>query len=195
MLSFLAGMNQKGCFAFFTVVHTPVVCNDRLPWFTGCRKRRFLRSCRTAEAHPHDQAVQQTIVIPLLPYTWWSMSLCTGRQISFVAQRHISMVQTVLLDHRVSLLHANKVFLSLSCRSCRVSQVTPAVLGQVVARVWRSTGAVLGQGYSVYRCYGPDSSYRLEVPQVTVHHGRRHPCRGRSVVVLVTKRFPCCWTK
>ena len=35
--------------------------------------------CRTAEAHPHDQAVQQTIVIPFLPHTRWSMSLCTGR--------------------------------------------------------------------------------------------------------------------
>ena len=29
MLSFLAGMNQKDYFAFYTVVHTPVVCNDR----------------------------------------------------------------------------------------------------------------------------------------------------------------------
>ena len=28
MLSFLAGMNQKDL-AFYTVVHTPVVCNDR----------------------------------------------------------------------------------------------------------------------------------------------------------------------
>ena len=28
MLSFLAGVNQKD-FAFYTVVHTPVVCNDR----------------------------------------------------------------------------------------------------------------------------------------------------------------------
>ena len=34
---------------------------------------------RGAEAYPHDQAVQQTIEIPLLPYTRWLMSLFIGR--------------------------------------------------------------------------------------------------------------------
>ena len=89
MLSFLAGMNQKDCFAFHTVVHTPAVCNDRCLGVDGAENcgsstvavhsqgRRL--PCRAAEAHPHDQAVQQTIVIPLLPYTRWSMSLFTGR--------------------------------------------------------------------------------------------------------------------
>ena len=43
-LSILAGMNQKDCFAFYTVVHTPVVCNDRCLGY-GVRKLRILRSC------------------------------------------------------------------------------------------------------------------------------------------------------
>ena len=51
--------------------------------------------CRTAEAHPHDQAVQQTIVIPLLPYLGGPCPCVQVVQISFVAQRQISMVQTV----------------------------------------------------------------------------------------------------
>ena len=44
MLGILAGMNQKDRFAFYTVVHTPVVCND-MALVTGCRKLWILRSC------------------------------------------------------------------------------------------------------------------------------------------------------
>ena len=44
MLGILAGMNQKDRFAFYTVVHTPVVCND-MALVTGCRKLKLVRSC------------------------------------------------------------------------------------------------------------------------------------------------------
>ena len=79
----------------------------------------------------------------------------------------------------------------------QVSQGTPAVLGQVVAFVWRSTGAVLGQGYGVYRCCGPDSAYCLEVPQLQFITVVVIPViKQRQIrVVLVTKRFPCFRTK
>ena len=47
---------------------------------------------RGAKADHHDQAVQQTIEVPLLPYTLWSMSLSQVVHIPVVAQRQFPMV-------------------------------------------------------------------------------------------------------
>ena len=57
----------------------PVVCNDRLPSTTAVHQQGRHLPFRGAEAYPHDQAVQQTTEIPLLPYTRWLISLFTGR--------------------------------------------------------------------------------------------------------------------
>ena len=144
MLSFLAGMNQKDFSAFYTVVHTPVVCNDRCLGLRGAENCGFSAvaahfqgrrlPCRTAEAHPHDQAVQQTIVIPLLPYTRWSMSLCTGRADFLRGAEASSMVQTVCLTMDIpscstrwpmSLLSWSCRFTSSSWRRGRFLMVRP----------------------------------------------------------------------
>ena len=85
----------------------------------------------------------------------------------FVAQRLLPMVLTVLWTIVFPLLHANKVFLSPSCRSCRFHRLHQQFLDKLSCPCGGvSTGAVLGQGYGVYRCCGPDSAHRLEVPQL-----------------------------
>ena len=84
MLSFLASTNQKDYFAFYTVVHTLVVCNDRCfgygvqktaenPQLQFIDGRRF--SCRGAQVDSHGLAVQQTIEIHQLLLYMWSMPL------------------------------------------------------------------------------------------------------------------------
>ena len=110
MLSILAGMNQKDCFALYTVVHTPVVCNGQVPWLRGAENCEFSAvaahlqgrrlPCRAAEAHPHDQAVQQTVVILLLPYTRWSVSLFTGRADFLRGAEANSPWSRLSVDHR-----------------------------------------------------------------------------------------------
>ena len=61
---------------FFQVVARCV--QGQVPSKTAVHQQGHL-PFRGAEANPHDQAVQQTIEIPLLPYTRWLMSLFTGR--------------------------------------------------------------------------------------------------------------------
>ena len=101
------------------------------------------------------------------------------------AQRLLPMVQSVLWTIVFPLLHANKVFLSLSCRSCRFHRLHQQFLDKLSCPCGGvSTGAVLGQGYGCfYRCCGPDSAYRLEVPQLQLFNKvRLHSCRGAEFV-------------
>ena len=84
----------------------------QMPWLRGAVNCGFSAvaahvqgrrlPCRTAKAHPHDQAVQQTIVIPLLPYTRWSMSLCTGRADFLRGAEAYFHVPDCLSDHSYS---------------------------------------------------------------------------------------------
>ena len=104
-LACLAGPDARHLGSRSTLLFTRPLCATTWPWLRGAENCGFSAvaahfqgrrlPCRTAEAHPQDQAVQQTIVISLLPYTRWSMSLCTGRADFVVAQRHISMFWTV----------------------------------------------------------------------------------------------------
>ena len=97
---------------FFRVV---ALCVQRqVPSTAALHQQRRLLPFRGADAHPHDEAVQRTIEIPLLPCMWWFMSLFTGRAFfPVVVQRQIPMVQTVLqtteipqsLFHKVLDLH------------------------------------------------------------------------------------------
>ena len=100
MLS-LAGMNQKDYFAFCTVVHTPVVCNDRCLGH-GVQK--------TADS-PQLQPTFKVVAFPVVPQRLITMIKLFSRlsgftfcrthggpcpcvqvvQISFVTKRHISM--------------------------------------------------------------------------------------------------------
>ena len=104
MLSFLAGMNQKD-FAFYTVVHTPVVCNDRC----------FGYGVQQTAVSPQLQPIFKVVDFPVVPQRLIPMiklfsrpsffSFCRTHggpcpcvqvvQISFVVQRHVSMVQSV----------------------------------------------------------------------------------------------------
>ena len=78
------------------------------------------------------------------------------------------MVQTVRLWFRLST--------SLLCRSCRFHRLHQQFLDKLLCSCGGvSTGAVLGQGYGVYRCCGPDSAYRLEVRSYS-SSCRRHSC-------------------
>ena len=67
----------------------PVVCNDRCP-----PQLQFINKVVFFPfVAPHDQAVQRTIEIPLLPDMWWLMSLFTGRAFFRVmVQRQIPTV-------------------------------------------------------------------------------------------------------
>ena len=108
------------------------------------------------------------------------------------------MVQTVLWTIVFPLLHANKVFLFLFCRSCRFHRLHQQFLDNLSCPCGGvSTRAVLGQGYGVFRCCGPDSAYRLEVPQVQFIMVVVIPVitQRQIPMVLVTKRFPCCLKK
>ena len=63
--------------SFFQVV---ACCVQRqVPSTTAVHEQGRHLPFRGADSYPHDQAVQQTIEIPLLPYTRWLMSLFTGR--------------------------------------------------------------------------------------------------------------------
>ena len=77
------------------------------------------------------------------------------------------MVQSVIMDKMVDALVMQVQFLDefvapVWCRFHRCSSWTI-----VVPVCGDTTGAVLGQGYGDFdRCRGPDSAYRLEVPQL-----------------------------
>ena len=91
MLGILAGMNQKDLFAFYTVVHTPAVCNDR---------------CL-------GNGVQKTAFSPQLqPIFQGGADFLRGAE----AYSH---GPDCYLDHRVSPVARDQGVLSLSCRSCR----------------------------------------------------------------------------
>ena len=51
----------------------------QVPSTAAVHQQGRLLPFRGAEAYPHDQAVQGTIEIPLLPYSRWLLSLFTGR--------------------------------------------------------------------------------------------------------------------
>ena len=55
MFGILAGMNQKNRFAFCTVVHTPVVCNNKWPW---------LRGAENSQIPPQLQPIHKVVELP-----------------------------------------------------------------------------------------------------------------------------------
>ena len=117
----------------------PVVCNDRCLVDSECRTLWKFRSCRSSKSF----------------------------NFPVVAQRLSPMVQSVIMDKMVDALVMQVQFLDefvapVWCRFHRCSSWTI-----VVPVCGDATGAVLGQGYGDFdRCRGPDSAYRLEVPQL-----------------------------